>query len=170
MWCKHGCQEPALISFFPQAILPSTDWLSLSFQAHGRRGLHWVSEVAQSCWTLCDPVDCSPPDSSIHAILQARVLEWVAISFSRESSRPRDRTQVSHIAGRRFTLWATREAKFCHVPYPRHTNQLELLKSNVESFAKKTGWVQFKSLIHHACGQEKGKSPVLTDDSPVGRG
>ena len=58
------------------------------------------SEVAQSCPTLCNFVDCSPPDSSIHGILQARILEWVAISFSRGSSRPRDRTQVSHIAGR----------------------------------------------------------------------
>ena len=67
------------------------------------------SEVAQSCPTLCDPVDCSPPGSSAHGILQARVLEWVAISFSRGSSRPRDQTQVSHIAGRRFNLWATRD-------------------------------------------------------------
>ena len=70
-----------------------------------------VCEVAQSCPTLCDPVDCSPPGSSVHEILQARILEWVAISFSRGSSRPRDRTQVSRIAGRRFNLWATREAQ-----------------------------------------------------------
>ena len=69
-----------------------------------------LSEVAQSCPTLCNPVDCSPPGSSIHGILQARILEWVAISFSRGSSWPRDRTQVSRIAGRRFNLWATREA------------------------------------------------------------
>ena len=68
-------------------------------------------EVAQSCPTLCDPIDCSPPGSSLHWILQARILEWVAISFSRGSSQPRDRTQVSHIAGRRFNLWATREAQ-----------------------------------------------------------
>ena len=54
------------------------------------------SEVTQSCPTLCDPVDCRPPGSSIHGILQARILEWVAISFSRGSSWPRDRTQVSH--------------------------------------------------------------------------
>ena len=66
------------------------------------------SELAQLCLTLCDPVD--PPGSSIHGIHQARVLEWVAISFSRGSSRPRNRTQVSHIAGRRFNLWATRDA------------------------------------------------------------
>ena len=67
------------------------------------------SEVAQSCPTLCDPMDGSLPGSSLHGILQARVLEWVAISFSRGSSRPRDRAQVSLIPGRRFNLWATRE-------------------------------------------------------------
>ena len=67
------------------------------------------SEVAQSCLTLCDPVDCSPPGSSVYGILQARILEWVAISFSRGSSQPRDWTRVSCIAGRCFILWATRE-------------------------------------------------------------
>ena len=56
-----------------------------------------------------DPVDCSPPGSSIHGILQARTLEWVSISFSRGIFLTQDRTQVSHIAGRRFNLWATRE-------------------------------------------------------------
>ena len=56
------------------------------------------------------PVDCSPPSSSIHGILQARILEWVVISFSRGSSWPRDRTQVSHTAGRHFNLCTTREA------------------------------------------------------------
>ena len=48
-----------------------------------------VSAVTQSCPTLCDPVDCSPPGSSVHGILQVRILEWVAISSSREASRPR---------------------------------------------------------------------------------
>jgi len=67
------------------------------------------SEVAQSCPTLCDPMNCSLPGSSVHGIFQARILERVAISFSRGSFRPRDRTPVSHIGGRRFTLWATRE-------------------------------------------------------------
>ena len=70
------------------------------------------SEVAQSCSTLCDPMDCSLPGSSVYEIFQARVLEWVAISFSRGSFQPRDRTQVSHNAGRCFNLWATREAVF----------------------------------------------------------
>ena len=54
--------------------------------------------------TVCDPMDCSPPGSPVHGILQARILEWVAIAFSRGSSRPRDQTQVSCIAGRRFNL------------------------------------------------------------------
>ena len=61
-----------------------------------------ASEATQSRLTLCNPMDCSLPHSSIHGILQARVLEWGAISFSRGYSRPRDRTQVSHIVGRRF--------------------------------------------------------------------
>ena len=70
------------------------------------------SEVAQSCPTLCDPMDCSLSGSSVHGIFQARVLEWVAVSFSTGSSQPRDRTQVSRIAGRHFTVWATMEVLF----------------------------------------------------------
>ena len=69
----------------------------------------WPSEVAQSCPTLCDIMVCSLPRSSIHGIFQARVPEWVAISFSRGSSQPRDQTWVSCIVGRCFTIWATRE-------------------------------------------------------------
>ena len=63
-------------------------------------------KVAQMCPTLCNPMDCT-----VHGILQARILEWVALPFSRGSSQPRDRTLVSHIAGRLFTVWATREAQ-----------------------------------------------------------
>ena len=59
--------------------------------------------VSQSCQTLCNPMDCSSPGSSVHGILQARILEWVAISVSRGSSPPRDRTQVFCITGRFFT-------------------------------------------------------------------
>ena len=61
-------------------------------------------EVAQSCPTLCDPMDGNLLGFSIHGILQARILEWIAISFSRGSSQPRDQTQVSRIGGRRFNL------------------------------------------------------------------
>ena len=59
--------------------------------------------VTQLCPTLCDPMDCSPPDSSVKGMLQARILAWVAISSSRGSLGPRDRTQVSRISGRFFT-------------------------------------------------------------------
>ena len=68
------------------------------------------SEVAQSCPTLCDPMDYSLPGSSIHEISQARILEQIVISFSSGSSWPRDRTGVSHIEGRLFTVWTSREA------------------------------------------------------------
>ena len=66
--------------------------------------------VAKLCLTLCDPMDGSLPGSSVHGILQARILKWVAMPFSRGSSRPRDWTWVSCIAGRFFTDWAMREA------------------------------------------------------------
>ena len=77
---------------------------------HTKRSKPKWSEVAQSCPTLCDPIGCSLSGSSVHGIFQARVLEWIVISFSKGSSRPRNRTRVSPIAGRRFTVWATREA------------------------------------------------------------
>ena len=57
----------------------------------------------------CDPMDCSPPDSSVHGILQARILEWIAISFSRGSSQPRDRTHISCVGRQILYCWATRK-------------------------------------------------------------
>ena len=63
-------------------------------------------KIAQSCPTLRNPTDYT-----VHGLLQARILEWVAFPFSRGSSQPRDQTQVSHIADRFFTSWATREAQ-----------------------------------------------------------
>ena len=61
--------------------------------------------IIKSCPALCNPIDYSLPGSSAHGILQARTLEWVAISFSRGSSQLRNQTQVSHIPGRFFTIW-----------------------------------------------------------------
>ena len=75
---------------------------SLLIDSCGRKEV----KVAQSCLTLCNPINYT-----VHGILQARILEWVAFPFSRGSSQPRDRTQVSHIAGRLFTSWARREAQ-----------------------------------------------------------
>ena len=73
--------------------------------------------VVQSYLTLCDPIDCSPPDSSVQGILQARILEWVVIPFSRGSSWPKEWTQVSCIAGRFFTVRATQKGP-CTSPQP----------------------------------------------------
>ena len=67
-------------------------------------------KVSQSSLTFCDPVDCSLTAPSVHGILQATILEWIAVPFSRGSSQPRDWTQVYCIAGGFFTIWATREA------------------------------------------------------------
>ena len=80
--------------------------------------------VTQSCPTLCDPMGCSPPGTSVCGVSQARILEWVALSFSRVSSRPRDRTLVSCIAGSFLTIWATWLNK-CPPPG-------DLLKSQIE--------------------------------------
>ena len=70
----------------------------------------WCCSVAQLCPTLCDPMDCSPPSSPVHGIFQARILEWVAISFSRESSQPRDGTSISHTDRQILYHWVNREA------------------------------------------------------------
>ena len=69
------------------------------------RDILYVCELTeQLCLTLCNPMDCSLPGSSVHEIPQARILEWVAIPFSRESSQPRDQTQVFCFAGKFFTV------------------------------------------------------------------
>ena len=88
--CLPGMQETRVRS------LGREDSLEKEMAAHFRH--------SQLCLALCDPMDCSLPGSSLHGILQARVLEWVAISFSRGSSQPRDRTRVSCIPGRHFNL------------------------------------------------------------------
>ena len=79
-------------------------------------------------------MDCSPPGSSVHGILQARILEWVAISFSRGSSQPGDWTQISCIAGRCFNLWATREA---HQQIKDAANSSDMSQSESLGFTRK---------------------------------
>ena len=105
--------EWVVICFSRESSWPR-DWTRVS--CIGRRILYhcttWEAqrerererEVAQSCPTLCDLMDCSLPGSSVHGIFQARVLEWIAVPFSKESSRPRDRTWVSHIVDRCCTV------------------------------------------------------------------
>ena len=109
---SHQPIFPQLKDYF---ILVEADSKLLKWHTvHGHDKYFTWSEVKWSRSVVSDslqPIDCSPQGTSVHGILQARILEWVAISFSRGSSRPRDRTQVSRIAGRRFILWVTREAR-----------------------------------------------------------
>ena len=106
----HCCAPDALLSVVLEDSLrlpfqPEL-WFSVSL-AHSY-SLKVKVLVAQSCLTLCDPMDCSPPGFSVFGVLWARILASVAIPFSRGSSQSRDRTWVSHIASRFFTIWATR--------------------------------------------------------------
>ena len=71
---------------------------------HCAKYIKCVCAHTQCCLTLCDPIDCSLPGSSVHGIFQAIVLEWIAISFFREFSEPRARTQISRIVDRGFTV------------------------------------------------------------------
>ena len=85
--------------------------------------LHQHLQSLQLSLTLCNPMDCSLPGSSLHGIFQARIVEWVSMSFSRRSSRPRYWTQVSTIVGRLFTVWATGEAlPIVSATYVNHSN------------------------------------------------
>ena len=88
---------------------------------------HGVVVLVAKCLTLCNPMDCSLPCSSVHGIIQARTLEWVADSFSRGSSQPRNWTWVSCIARRFFTNWAMREAQNNIKDTGNNSNRLYLL-------------------------------------------
>ena len=117
--CRLQRQEPdPWVEKIPWRRTQQPTPVFLHGESHGQRSLAGYSpqghtesesEVSQSCLTLCNPMDCSLPDFSVHGILQTTILECIAISFSKGSSQPRDWTQVSRIVGRHFTLWATRE-------------------------------------------------------------
>ena len=92
------CFKPSGLWYFVMAA-PGNNILDMPFHV-----ACVVWSVAQLCTTLCDPTDCSPPGSSVHGILQARILEWFAMPFSRRSSQSRDQIQVSCIAGKFFTI------------------------------------------------------------------
>ena len=101
-------------TFFSSQSELKDDWEGISVSYCDscciKKGMKVKGLAAQSCLILCNPMDCSPSGSSAHGILQARILEWIAMPFSRGSFPSRDQTQVSCIAGRFFTVWATREA------------------------------------------------------------
>ena len=115
-----------------------------------------VREIAQSCQTLCDLMDCSLPGSSGHGIFQARILEWVSISFSRGSSQPRDRTWVFCTAGRLFTIWATREA---------NPKQKRLLVECSDSLCQLqvTGWILYVLRLNFQSGLSESWDYLLSD-------
>ena len=117
------------------------------------------SEVAQLCPTLCDPMNCSLPGFSVHGIFQTRILEWVAISFSRGSSQPRDQIQISCIAGRLLTGWAMREvqkseSESCSVMYSLRPHGLvhEILQAGILE------WVAF--IFSRGCSWNRDWSQV----------
>ena len=121
-----------------------------------------VLKVTQLCLTLCNLMDYSLPEASVHGILRARILEWVAIPFSGGSSWPRDWTQVSCIAGRFFfffffTAWATREAHYIYrvamntmtLSEPRGSHQFLhrlLLSSGIKASTLQTCWKALTSV------------------------
>ena len=104
------CQTGSL----PVAIWEATDLGTKWFICCCMMMMIWMIFVPQSCPTLFDPMDWSPPYSSVHGIFQARILKRATFHFSRGYSQPRDQTLISYIAGRFFTIWATREALFVY--------------------------------------------------------
>ena len=120
--------------------------------------------VTQSCPTLCDPMDYSPPGSSVHGILQERIVEWVAIPFFRESSRPRDQTWVSCISGRFFTIWATREEY--HIVYLKSAKTLSVLTTHTKVTVWSDGCILInltvviisQYILNHQIGQLEKKT------------
>ena len=120
----------------------------------------WSGLVARSCPTLCNLMDYSPPGSSIHGILQARILQWVAIPFPRGSFWPRNWTPVSYIAGKYFTIWATREAQNGWRKGGKYTiqyNNSAWKQKEILPFA--TAWLNLEDIMLSENSQpERGKS------------
>ena len=153
-------------SYYRIAELGNTSKLYTGELSHFQFSSVHFSSVVQSCLTLCDPLDCSPPGSSIHGILQARVLEWVAISFSRGSSRPRDQTQVSHSVGRCFNLWATSVLyltlmlwKWFPVHWESTSGYTESTGGGIGNLGEVNTILQEPS--EFVCGMNKGLTPSL---------
>ena len=138
----QGAPFPATMapySAHPHNTHTHTQWHLLLTCFPKIRCLPILCFVAQSCPILCDPMDYNLPGSSVHGILQARILKWVAMPSSRESSQPSDRTQVSRIAGRFFTSWTTREA------LSQWVSQVSALKNLSQKFRDNTLHPQVRS-------------------------
>ena len=112
-WPLHNSAR--LSSCLDLNITTMGSWLPLVQSTQSERPFTKLSHklsISLLCSTLCNLMDCSLPGSSVHGILQARILEWVTIPFSRGSSWLKNRTWVSHNVGRFFIIWTTREAPF----------------------------------------------------------
>ena len=157
VWKASTPTRTAITMLFNRKQVSST---SSNWNAYIAGGSESESEVAQSCPTLCDPMDCSPPGSSLHGILQARVLEWGAISFSRGSSQPRDRTRFSRISGGRSNLWATREAlksvlngtkatrtQMIMLMWAKNINTLNILHNTANEYSILTLQLQYEARV-----------------------
>ena len=114
-WASLLLQPP------PSLLSGSSQSFRLSSLCYTSTSL-FCAQSLQSRLMVCDPIDSSPPGFSVHGIFQARILEWVAISFSRGSSQPRDQTHVSCIAGRFFTTKPPGNSNFPLVIYSTHGN------------------------------------------------
>ena len=107
---SHPLSSPSPLAANPSQHQSLFQWVNSSAKLNKSNCCCCCCLVTKSCQILCNPMDCNLPGSSVNGIFQARMLEMLAISFSRASSWPRDWTLVSCLAGRFFTDWATREA------------------------------------------------------------
>ena len=119
--------KPGVLQSKLQRVGLDSNWTTVTATAA-------AAKLLQSCPTLCDPTDRSPPGSPVPGILQAGILEWVAFPFSRGSSQPRTQTQVSCIAGGFFTSWTTKEALIYHYFFPNITYLCVCTKPRLCSF------------------------------------
>ena len=124
---KNHYNKTVLVAQLCPALCDPTDCILPGSSVHGISQARILVCVwcmhAQSYLILRNPMDYNPPGSSVHGIFQTRILECIAIPFSRVSSQPRDWTQFSHIAGRFFTVWASREFYWRHSSKLKHKNK-----------------------------------------------
>ena len=101
-----------------------------------------AAKLLQSCPTLCDPIDSSPPGSSVHGVFQPRILEWVAISFSRGSYQPRDRTLIACVVDRLFITEPPGKPMYTRLDFKWITNKDLLYSTGNSAQCYVAGWMR----------------------------
>ena len=123
-----------------------------------------VCLIAELCLILCDPRDCSPPSSSVHGIFQARMLEWVAISFSRGFSQPRDQTRVSCVSciDRQILYHCVTGSQQHYLPQPSHGSNLNYsaIKNEIMSFV--ATWMDLQTVKVRAVSETEKEKCMIT--------